>query len=225
MASRYFFAIVVWLLLLFASHLTAQKNEVLLTNSKKINTDRYKGILDSPYLFDEWHSGTIFSQNADKIEANSFNYNAHTNTFEIQEGDRFIELDPAWYVRVVLTPEATDPIIFQKAFHPTLNGQFMQLLYDGEGQLFKQVESNISEKTFQDVGQTRQVKRFVKRTTYHWIKGGALTSFKLNKKQILKSLQHKKALEKYIKQQKLKLNKEEHLVLLMSFFDEGGFMP
>lgn len=225
MAFKYFLVFVGCISLFFPTQLVGQEKEVLLTNSKKIDTNRYKGILDSPYLFDEWLPGTIISQDADQIEANSFNYNAYTNTFEIQEGDRFIELDPAWYLRVILTPQDQKPIIYQKAFHPSFKGVFMQLLYDGEGQLFKQVEVNISKKTFQDVGKTREVERFVKRTTYHWIKNGTLKSFKLNKKQILKTLQNKKVLESFIKRHKLKLNKEEQLIQLMSFFDEEGFMP
>lgn len=219
MAIRYFLPFLIGISILYTSTLSAQTTDVLLTNSKKVDKKRYKDIKGSPYLLEEWYPGIIISREAERIEVAALNYNAYTNTFEVKQEERFIELDPTWYEQIILHSEGESPATFQKGIHPSLKGNFTQILYKGKGQLYKQSESKISKKTFHNVGKTIHVEQFVRRTTYHWVEGDAHKSFKLNKKSIVKSLGKNKGIDSYLKKNKLKLNKEEHLVKLFSFLD------
>ena len=223
MTNKMLFRSLLCLLSLFSfSSLTlvAQKGELLLTNSKEIEVDRYEDIQGSPYLFDSWIPGSITNMEAAITEVAEVNYNAHTHLFEIKKDQQYIELDPTWYIQVFLHPTDSDVLTFQKAFHAELPPTFMQLLYQGtEAQLFKQVEKTISKKVFQDVGKTRTVKRFFEKTTYALIQDGQLYQFRLNKKSILKALGQKKAIESFLKENKLKLNSEEALLKVVTFYE------
>ena len=220
MKTRRFLLLFV-LFLLFCPSLIWSQSDLLFTNSQKIDQERYEDILDSPYLLDDWLPGKITDQDAEQIEAPAMNYNAHSHTFEVRKGERFIELDPTGYVRIVLTMTEKDSMVFQKPTHPAIQGNFMQLLYEGEGQLFKQVESKISKKTFQDVGKTREVERFVARTTYHWVKADLHKRFKMSKKSIIKTFGNKKEVEAFLKKNKLKLSSDENLARLFAHLDRG----
>ena len=139
---------------------------------------------------------------------------------EIKKGSQFIELDPAWYVRVVIHISDTQDITFQRAFNTELQNDFMQLIYDGEQvQVYKQLKKDISTKVINDVGKTREAKRFVNLTKYQLIENDKVKSFKLSKKDFLKKVSNKKAAEGFLKKNKLKLNKEQDLVELMKFYD------
>jgi len=219
MTIKHFSSLFAITLFLFTNILSAQSNEVLLTNSKKINTKRYEEIKGSPYILKEWLPGSILSNEQELTTVEALNYNAHTSTFEIKQEGRFIELDPTWYTQIVLNAESEAPLTFRKVSHPSFDGQFMQILYEGEGRLFKQSESKISKKTFNNVGKTIHVEQFVDRTTYHWIKDATIQSFKRSKKSIVKTLGQKKVIDSFLKKNKLKLNSDEHLTQLIAHLD------
>ena len=209
------------LLLLFTCFLTqAQEREVLLTNSQKIIEDRYEGIKGSPYAFKEWHPATIINTEAKAIEVTAINYNALTQDIEVKKASQFIALAPAWYVRIIIHVSDTEDIIFQRAFLTSLQNNFMQLVYEGDQvQLYKKIEKDISTKTFNDVGKTREVKRFVGQIRYYLVENEEVMNFKLNKKDFLKKIGNRKAVEGFLKKNKLKLNKEGDLIELMKFYD------
>ena len=71
---------------------TAQETDILMTNSRSVDKDRYKGIKGNPYLFEDWHKGKIISVDADVIEGVLLNFNGKTEGFEIKKGNNFIEL-------------------------------------------------------------------------------------------------------------------------------------
>ena len=198
----------------------AQEGDILLTNSKKISEDRYEGVKGTPYAFKEWHPATIISTEAEVTEVAAINYNAYTQNLEVQKGKQFIELDPAWYVRVIIQVSDTEAITFQRAFQTELQSDFMQLVYDGDQvQVYKQSRKDISTKVINDVGKTREAKKFVNLTKYQLIENDKAKSFKLSKKDFLKKIGNKKAAEGLLKKNKLKLNKEADLVKLMELYD------
>jgi len=97
--------------------LFSQETDVLMTNSRPIKKDRYKDVLGSPYIYDEWQTGKIISVNADVIEGVKINFNGETNGFEIKNNNSYIELDPKWYIRVIINGETPEEdVVFQKHF-------------------------------------------------------------------------------------------------------------
>ena len=111
---------------------TAQETDVLMTNSRSVDKDRYKGVKGSPYLFKDWYKGKIISVDADIIEGILLNFNGKTEGFEVKKENSFIELAPKWYIRVVIENEAGEEITFQKNFLPPLVNKFTRVVYQGK---------------------------------------------------------------------------------------------
>ena len=106
-------------ILFFSNLLNGQETDLLMVNSKKIDQKRYEDVKGNPYLYKKWKKGSIISADADVIENVLLNYNGESNSFEIKKDNRFIELDPRWYVRVLVEEEPDEAaVIFQKNFLP-----------------------------------------------------------------------------------------------------------
>ena len=79
----------------FFASVQAQKDEenALFLNSEKIDDDRYKEMKGSPYLFENWVTGTIIDLDKKTYPVSQINYNGYTQEFEVRKGDSFITLD------------------------------------------------------------------------------------------------------------------------------------
>lgn len=209
----------------FPATLLAQESDVLLTNSRSVDKDRYKGVKGSPYLYEDWHKGKIISVDADAIEGILLNFNGKTEGFEIKKGDNFIELDPKWYTRVLVEDkEPGEFTVFQKNFLPPLANKFTRVVYKGKNlSLVEDFISKIEVKVINNVGKKEEIKRFYSKRNYFLIKDKKITLLKTKKKSLLNLLGHKSELESYIKKEKLKLSSEADLVQLFAFYEESGF--
>ena len=207
------------------SSLVAQETSVLMTNSRKVDKKRYKDVKRSPYLFKEWRKGKIISVDAEAIEGVLLNFNGETKGFEIKKGDSFIELDPKWYIRVLVATETPDEYLtFQKNFLPPLTNEFTRVVYKGAN--FRVVEhfiSKIEVKVINNVGKKEEIKRFYSKRNYYLIKDKKATLLKLKKKSLFALLGHKSELDSFSKKEKLKLSSEADLIKLFTFYEENGF--
>ena len=222
-SSCYFFLCIFSMLL--PSFLLAQETDVLMTNSRKVEEDRYEGVKGSPYLFKEWRKGKIISVDAATIEGVLLNFNGETKGFEIKKGNSFIELDPKWYIRVLVAAETPDEYItFQKNFLPPLTNEFTRVVYKGAN--FRVVEhfiSKIEVKVINNVGKNEELKKFYSKRNYYLIKEKKATLLKLKKKSLFSFLGHKSELDSFSKKEKLKLSSEADLIKLFTFYEESGF--
>lgn len=208
----------------WSNNLFAQEADVLMTNSKKIDEDRYKGVKGSPYLFDDWRKGKIISVDADVIDGLLLNFNGETNGFEIKKDDRFIELDPKWYIRVVVEGDEDEEIVFQRNFNPPLTNIFTRQIFKGKKiTVVESFTSKIETKVINNVGKNEELKKFYSKTQYYLIRDKKPSSFKLKKKSLLSLLGHKAELEQFLKKEKVKLNNEDSLVKLLKFYEERDF--
>jgi len=205
--------------------LLAQETDVLMINSQSIDKNRYKGIKGSPYIYDEWQTGKIISIDADVIEGVSLNFNGETNNFEIKKGNNYIELAPKWYIRVIIdgeTPE--EDVVFQKNFLPPLKDKFTRQVYKGKNlTVVENFTSKIETTTINNVGKNEVFKKFYSKRNYFLIKNRKPTLFRIKKKVLLPILGHEKELEQFLKEKKIKLNNEESLIRLLTFYEESGF--
>lgn len=203
----------------------AQATDVLMLNSQPIDEERYQGVRGSPYMFKEFRTGKLISVDADAIEGLALNFNGKTGGFEIRKDNRFIELNPKWYIRVVVEGEETDePIIFQKNFLPPLKDKFTRMVYKGKKiSIVEDYVAKIETKVINNVGKNEEMKRFYDKRNYYFIKDRKPVLFRLKKKNVLALLAHRKELETYLKKEKMKLNSEEDLVKLMRYYEEQGF--
>ncbi|MFK7981871.1 MAG: hypothetical protein AB8G86_17955 [Saprospiraceae bacterium] len=210
--------------ILTTSTLLAQATDVLMTNSRSIDKDRYKGVKGSPYQFEDWQKGKIISVDADVIEGVLLNFNGKTEGFEIKKGDNFIELDPKWYIRVLLEEESGEVITFQKNFLPPLANKFTRVVYKSENlSIVEDFISKIEVKVVNNVGKKEEFKRFYSKRNLFLVKDKKITLLKRKKKSLYALLGHKAELEKFIKKEKLKLSTEAGLIKLFAFYEESGF--
>ena len=201
--------------------LSAQRENVILTNTQQIDPNRYEGVRGSPYLFEEWYPGIIIDTEGAPMEAEQINYNAHTKSFEIKKGDRFIELDPTYNQEVRLTLEEGKTLLFKKPPHSSLPEQFVLVLYDGaQVQLIKTIEKDITSKVFQDVGKKRTVKAFAKISQLYLVENGELRRMKRNKKSVLKTFKGIEGVDAFIKKKKLKFKDDADLVEVVAFYEQ-----
>ena len=207
------------------SQISAQETDVLMTNTRGIDEYRYEGIKGSPYIYSEWQTGKIISVDADVIEGVPLNFNGETNGFEIKKGNTYIELDPQWYIRVIIdgkTPE--EAVVFQKNFLHPLKNKFTRQVYKGKKlTVVEDFISKIETKTINNVGKNDVIKKFYSKTKYYLIKDRKPILFRLKKKVLLPLLGHEKELEEFLKQEKIKLNNEKDLIRLLTFYEEKGF--
>lgn len=225
--SRLFLSTTIFLIfsIFNLNSLVAQETDVLMTNTRGIDKDRYKGVKGTPYIYDEWQTGRIISVDADVIEGVPLNFNGMTNGFEIKKGNAYIELDPKWYIRVIVdgkTPE--EDVVFQKNFLPPLKDKFTRQVFKGKDfTVVEDFRSKIETKVINNVGKNEILKKFYSKTNYYLIKDRKPTMFRLKKKVLFPLLGHEKELEKFIKKEKIKLNNEENLIRLLKFYEESGF--
>lgn len=204
---------------LFFTHLTAQREEVILLNTQEIDEDRYEDIRGYPFIWEDWQAGIVINNKGESAEVEKINFNAHTQTFEVKKGVRFIELATEDQQEVVIT-SSEGPLVFQKTIHPDLPLKFNQLLYKGATlQLVKSTEKEISTKVFQNVGKKVTVEQFVKRETFYLIEKGELRRLKISKKALLKALEQSKKLDAYIKKNKLKLKEDKDLIKFFAYYE------
>ena len=224
-AQIYVFFLVGCFSFITQASLLAQETDILMTNSRTIDLNRYKGILGTPYKFKDWRKGKIISVDADAIEGVLLNFNGETNGFEIKKGDSFIELDAKWYIRVLIEDTASDEYItFQKNFLPPLTNKFTRIVYKGKKlSIVEDFIAKIDTKVINNVGKNEELKRFHSKKNYYLIKDRKPTLLKLKKKSLLALLGHKSELESFIKKEKIKLSTETDLIKLFTFYEESGF--
>lgn len=201
------------------TNLTAQRQETILLNTQEIDEKRYEGVRGYPFIWEEWQSGVVINSEGLSAEAEKINFNAHTQTFEVKKGARFIELASDGQNHVVIT-SLGEPQTFKKNIHPDLPLEFNQVLYDGATlQLVKSTEKEISTKVFQNVGKKVTVEQFVQRETFYLIQNGELRRIKTSKKALLKELKQSKKLDSFIKKNKLKLKNDADLAKLIAHYE------
>ncbi|MEM7655504.1 MAG: hypothetical protein AAF399_05190 [Bacteroidota bacterium] len=195
------------------------KEEYFLLNSQVIEEVRYVEIDGSPFQFEDWQTGTVYTIKLEMIKNVELNYNGYEHNFEAKKGRSYISLDDKWYLRIELG-DSTDRKIFQRGVHQKFAEKWVQVLHPGKYiMLVKLFEVKVATKTIQDVGKTVKIKRFFDTTTYYLIQDGELTMLKAKKKPLLKKLGFRAELEAFIKANDLDLKTDQGLQQLIAHYE------
>lgn len=204
----------------------SQDLEKLLVNSEEVDSYRYDGVKGSAYYFEEFVKGKIVTSSAETFTDMTLNYNAETQTFEIMNDGKVIELYKPICMRVEVMPEDNPglnlefPIVFQRGFHVKWFDKFGQMVYDGSTiKLVKDYYVEMDENIVNDVGKTVRFKRFDEYENYYFLVEGELTTVRLNRKKILKELEHSSELEKFAKDNKIDLGTEVGVRRLLAYYE------
>ena len=212
-------------MLLVCGQAIAQNQIQLFTNAQAIDPKRYDGIQGDPMMFKDWQVGVIID-NKDTIYTNlKLNYNGFEEEFEVlKTGTKgtFIALNNKYYKRIELESDKTlnGKIIFEKSDDPKFKGRFLQVIHKSDKvEIYKYFEARKGENVVQDVGKTRTFENFKKVSTYYIKKDGRLRIVRIKKKSLIEELGQKKAIESFIKKQKLKLSNDKDLQKLLAHYD------
>ena len=218
--TKYFFTLLLGLLCMSA---VAQRQFKMFTNSQAIDPKRYEGIQGQPMMFEEWQTGTILD-NKDSIYTDiKINYNGFEEEFEVKRNNNnFIALDNRYYKQITIESAAglDGKVLFEKVADSRFKNKFLEVVHKGEKiTIYKYFEARKGEVVVQDVGKTKTYENFKKISTYYKLEDGKLRVIKTKKKSLVAELGEKKALETFLKKNKLKLNKDLDLRKLLAHFE------
>ena len=230
---KIFFAFTTAILSICCSGLFAQEQDIfVLTNAQPIDSSRYDGIDGSPYLLKHWPLGVAYTLNGEKLENMKVNLNGESGEMEARQGGHFLEIDQSSYLRVeihavdnadIFPEDMGEKIVFQQKLHKQFKNRWVILAYQGKDlSLLREFSAVVSTKTFEDVGKTVEKKRFIRKNKYYLLQQGELTPLKLQKKKLLSALDHKSDMERFLKQNKINLKKQEDLVKVFAYYEGLG---
>lgn len=204
--------------LLTFSTLIAQIN-ISFSDAQQYDPDRYKEFIGSPYFFSDFTDGWITETDGTEYDKVQMNYNGYTDMFEVLQGDQFINLQETPYMSIqVLDPETKDTVTFIRGVHADFKGKYIELLYKSDQAiLVNKFRINITESSVNTMARTDSFKRFKPQDNFYLkLKGQAnLILLKNNKKSWIKAFGHKKAIESFIKDNKLDLSEKADIVQLL----------
>lgn len=206
-----------------------QEDGLTLLNSKSIDESRYDDIRNDPYYFNEWVIANIITNSGNVIKEVPLNFNGYSKEFEIKKGERFIELDTRGLKRIEVPVAlnsgkikgSSESMIVFRPMHPTrFSNNFGIFIYEGAKlELVQEFRIVIDSKTINDVGKIREFKAFAKKSNYYLFSGEEHQLIKLKKKPLLKSLEHPKELEAFMKKHKTDLNAHDDLRALFEYYE------
>ena len=215
---QYFILFWPFFLLVFTAH--AQQIILKDLNGRPIFENSYLSVEGTPYLREEWSAGLIKAKsNGKTYEMPKMRYDAHKDEIEYDQVGKLFRFTSA-EINEFSTGEGT----FRAGFPAVGNltpKNFYQVLYDGRVKLLKRVYLAIQTERLYNSATTTQ--RFVREDALYLFKNdGEMLKFKKDKSALLDAIGTEKQadLEAFIKQNKLKLTKEEDLVRILEKFSE-----
>ena len=207
--------------------LDAQRKDVMLTNSQKIEVEAYKDIEGTPYYFAEWQQGKVYGVGAEAEKADDYllNFNGYTKSFEVRKDDRFIALDEKYYSKVTVETVVDGQlktVTFKTNAHPIYKNRFMKVVFEGtDFEVVQDYQVRLDSREKQAYAGNEKVQAFNKNTTFYLIKNKQAKAIKLKKKTILGLFKDQEAaLKSFVKSNGLKLNHEAELVQFLSYYEQ-----
>lgn len=209
--------------------LSGQGN-LMFANAEDYDEDRYEDYSGSPYYFDNWVIGDIYSQSGEIFKNMILNYNIDDQLFEVRNEKKYIVLDPAfyWCVKVYkdinksfLDKNAPDSTLFIRGILPDAENKFVEVIYNGSRvKLVRELYIATSTKKFNDVGRTITMKRFNRKDKHFLIIDGEYDDVKLKDKDIMKALGKRDELKKWAKENDIKVKNDQDFAKMLKYYEE-----
>ncbi len=197
----------------------AQRQIKFYTNTQKVDQNRYEGVLGSAFLYKDWMNATIVDDQDSIYDNIKINYNSYEGHFEVLNNDEYIILDEKHYTKITIDTEK-GPQTFEKGLNSKFKDKFYLVVHKGEKvTCYVDNAVGMTENTIQDVGKTRVQKRFKADPIHHFKIEGKETWVRLNKRKLTEVLGNKKAVDSFIKKNKLKINSASDLGKLLNHYE------
>jgi len=201
------------------------QNDILMVNAITYNAKKYKEYHGSPYLWKENKKVTIYDINAKEYSGVFGNYNVLENEFEVYRDDSYILLPHSRYICIKVIDDPDISYSLYSNVHPKLKNKYC--IRHAQTANYSVYESRTAKQRVVEVqtpGVPTKFNKINSRSYYYLIIGNKLIPFKISKKKIIKKFGHKKEINAFIKDQKIKIKEMEDVVLLFGFLDSKGWL-
>jgi hypothetical protein len=199
---------------------TAQAQFMYDINGRVVNEVQYTDVEGSPYLLDNWYTGSVKMTEGKVYDGIKMRYDAYKDELEYEKDGKFYRLGPE--IVEFSIPSGDALYNFRRGF-PAAGNQtdrsFYQLLHDGTTKLLKRHEMKMREE--RAYNSATNTKRFDLNEKLYILKQGKMYPIKKNdKKALLKILSDERNLMEYaIKEQQLDFKTEDDIVKLLEEYD------
>ena len=180
----------------------------------------YSKIEGSPYLFKEWHKGTLYDIKDNATTEAAINFNGDTGKVVIQEEDKIIELNENLYNRIEIMVDGKKEVLVNRITPIDLT--YYRAIYQSEmHQALEKFESDLKEDDgVGTYGASSKRAKFMNKTKFFLFKDGKLHQVNRNNKKLVEFLKSPR-LKGYIKKNKLNLKKDEDLVKALAYYESS----
>ena len=196
------------------------------TNSKAVDSNRYKGVKGTPYMFANFAPATIYDIDGNEIKDVMVNYNGFDHGVEVLKDDRITIIDERTYPKVVIKN-----YVRRKSANPSLDmvlvpspqknasGAYVQEIHISDKvKLYKKFRVSKSESETHTPGKTIVTERFMGHRDYLLDYDGELKQVKAKIDDITKIIGHEKELKQFAKKTKNRLKSEQDWNELLTFY-------
>ena len=191
--------------------------------SSKVIEEEREDIAGSPFLFSDWTSARIFSNEGDELESEFTKLHFEKDAFLIKIDNKIIELNKYLYNRIVIQGKDKNDNSVEYTYVNNLQDKdysYYRAIYQGEEVAFlERTTSKIVEKTAAKYGAKETSKRYAKTVKTYMVIEGKLVGVKKGHKNILKALGSPRQLEKYISKNKLKCKDDHQIAMALEEYD------
>lgn len=180
-----------------------------------------KDIAGSPYLTNDFQKGTVYTTSKYQYNGLPLRYNAYNDQMEFKTNENEIQS--------IAAPETVEKIEFDNykmVYIPYTNAKkirkgFFIVMEEGNASLYKKPEVVFERAEEPKPYQEAKPARFVERPDSYYIKAGSEVARSIETKKDLTEVfpDHQKEVEKFIKKNKVKLNKPDRLLELVQFYN------
>lgn len=170
----------------------------------------------SPYLFEKWQKGYVYTVAGDSMQTMQINFNGLTGAFEVKEKGRQIQANIKHHNKVKIYGADRNMVFIND--HPENNDlDYAELIYNGaKVKLFKSFSVYIREKTASTYNGSSKEKYYSKSTDFYAIKNDQKTEVK-RKSKFFEQYFDDKNLKSYIKKNKIDLKNDSDLAKLFEY--------
>jgi hypothetical protein len=193
----------------------------LIEASREIEPDRYQDVRGTPYRYKDFRPVTVYDATLNEYPLERANLNAFTSQVEYYAPDGTIrELSTQNFLRLEVPQEDGSKHVYGRGINPKFHDRYAQIIYRGDYITATMVYDMINdEKEVQDVGRTLKLHRFTAKPLHYAMVDGDFMTLKMTPKNLAEDLGHKSELLKFIKSEKLKVNKIADLIRLYEAAD------
>lgn len=198
---------------------------IKMMNAVDYDSKKYDDYRGSPYLWEENKKVVIFDKHGREHTVIKGNYNVLENEFEVYQKGKFIQLPHATYpiIKIVEDPNITYSL--RSNVHPKLRNKYC-ILHAKTNNYFVYESRTAKQKSVkvETPGVPTYFNKINPRSEYYIVFGSKLISFKISKKKLIKQFGHKKEINSFLKENKIKIKKIEDVLRLFDFLDSKGWL-